>query len=546
MRFKFLTVVAAVARAAFLAPHDDDATARCLLEGACDAAAACPTAPAFTRKCLDARVPFRTPYAAVRCCLRCCLRHWLVAYGLDENWAHFFAHAAGGARPGGARPGGARPGGARPGGARPGGRPRAGVAPRMDEMLLGYGAFGTLGFAARRLSDQQMQWRQHLTRNDSREMRGGAAGARDGAAADRAASVAAIWAAKRTSAQDVAGLGAWRASDSWIELSFGDSCGGFGGGASPVGLYRELTLTTLSSGFLPGVVSKNKRNPKAVLVTSTDCDLPRYEAENRKLHLADARRLLDSPHLEAWYHTNPSDHVSAGHPKLHASPIGILHRDEWVSALDGREAAEDQRLVACCCMASSPPVDRSDLYASHEHDPNLRVPAFYKMLKAGPGRDAFLEAKAIEPASLDRIYRFGGSWHGVVLCRVRRFAILEALGRNGLKCSHGIVGAEDARARLLSAHFVVSPQGKVRACHREWEALAAGAIPLVDWDASPAMAKLYEGLPVVRVRDWRNVTETFLRARLEEIRAANERGTIDLSKVYLPHWIARFTEHKSG
>ena len=30
------------------------------------------------------------------------------------------------------------------------------------------------------------------------------------------------------------------------------------------------------------------------------------------------------------------------------------------------------------------------------------------------------------------------------------------------------------------------------------------------WDSSPAMAKLYDGLPVVRVRDWAAVTPAFL------------------------------------
>ena len=101
--------------------------------------------------------------------------------------------------------------------------------------------------------------------------------------------------------------------------------------------------------------------------------------------------------------------------------------------------------------------------------------------------------------------------------RIRRYAVVEALRTNGFgTCSHrGPPGTsrrpdqttplDKFAAHLLESDFAVSPQGIGRACHREWEALSAGAIPLVDWDASPAMAELYSGLPVVRVKDWREV-----------------------------------------
>ena len=95
----------------------------------------------------------------------------------------------------------------------------------------------------------------------------------------------------------------------------------------------------------------------------------------------------------------------------------------------------------------------------------------------------------------------------------------------------------------MRARFVVSPQGKGRACHREWEALAAGAVPLVDWDGSPAMAKLYDGLPVVRVRDWSALTPAFLQAEWERLQRAARAGELSWSKLYLPYWLDRFTAH---
>ena len=52
----------------------------------------------------------------------------------------------------------------------------------------------------------------------------------------------------------------------------------------------------------------------------------------------------------------------------------------------------------------------------------------------------------------------------------------------------------------------------------------------VDWDASPAMAELYEGLPVLRIRDWRSVTPDFLRKELSRVERDPD---VDLKKLYL-------------
>ena len=71
---------------------------------------------------------------------------------------------------------------------------------------------------------------------------------------------------------------------------------------------------------------------------------------------------------------------------------------------------------------------------------------------------------------------------------------------------------------LLNATFVFSPWGSFvkkypwggnssaggHQNHREWEALLAGSIPLVDFD--PLLSPLWAGLPVVEVRNWRDVT----------------------------------------
>ncbi len=51
--------------------------------------------------------------------------------------------------------------------------------------------------------------------------------------------------------------------------------------------------------------------------------------------------------------------------------------------------------------------------------------------------------------------------------------------------------------------FVLSPHGVGLDCHRTWEALACGHIVLVP---SSPLDRLYEGLPVVPIRDWTQIT----------------------------------------
>ena len=60
--------------------------------------------------------------------------------------------------------------------------------------------------------------------------------------------------------------------------------------------------------------------------------------------------------------------------------------------------------------------------------------------------------------------------------------------------------------------FVVSPHGNGLDCHRTWESLVLGNIPIVK--RSP-LDPLYDGLPVVIVDDWREITEQSLRSWLD-------------------------------
>lgn len=124
----------------------------------------------------------------------------------------------------------------------------------------------------------------------------------------------------------------------------------------------------------------------------------------------------------------------------------------------------------------------------------------------------------------------------------RRAEKLEALRNNSFRCEaagdRATVSRHEFIELLLTSRFVFSPAGHGHANHRDWEALVAGAVPVVDY--SPDHAELWEGLPVVQVRDWATVTPAFLEA--EWRRLAASRDELRMEKVWWPWWLHRFTK----
>lgn len=61
---------------------------------------------------------------------------------------------------------------------------------------------------------------------------------------------------------------------------------------------------------------------------------------------------------------------------------------------------------------------------------------------------------------------------------------------------------------LPSVKFVISPEGNGIDCHRHYEALMAGCIPVVE--DHPGILKKYEGCPVLFTKDYSEITPEYL------------------------------------
>lgn len=88
---------------------------------------------------------------------------------------------------------------------------------------------------------------------------------------------------------------------------------------------------------------------------------------------------------------------------------------------------------------------------------------------------------------------------------------------------------------MAKAKFVLSPEGNGIDCHRTWEALYLGAIPVV---THSKLDKLFKDLPVIMVDDWNVVSKDFLEKKYEEMR----NKTYKLEKLFADYWIAKIQE----
>lgn len=77
--------------------------------------------------------------------------------------------------------------------------------------------------------------------------------------------------------------------------------------------------------------------------------------------------------------------------------------------------------------------------------------------------------------------------------------------------------------------FVLSPRGNGLDCHRTWEALIMGAIPIV---RHSSLDPLFEGLPVLLINEWSEVTKEFLEEAYSEIMSRS----YDYAPIYHEYW----------
>lgn len=80
--------------------------------------------------------------------------------------------------------------------------------------------------------------------------------------------------------------------------------------------------------------------------------------------------------------------------------------------------------------------------------------------------------------------------------------------------------------------FVLSPFGIGMDCHRTWESICLGSVPIVK---APNFKKLFEDLPVLIVDEWSDITQELLDNTIQDFKTK----TFNYDKLKLSYWIIK-------
>jgi hypothetical protein len=181
---------------------------------------------------------------------------------------------------------------------------------------------------------------------------------------------------------------------------------------------------------------------------------------------AGASQLLESPQLVYWFSQN-LDAAARAHPKLQVLPIGLdFHTVSNGPRWGHEQATPAQQEAELEALRSQMPPNEERLRLAHaDFHFNKRKDQVW-----GDDRESVQRALENNPSAVfqDKKLKRIDLWR-----EKTRYA------------------------------FVVSPHGNGLDCHRTWESLVLGNIVIVKRSSLDA---LYEGLPVVIVEDWREIS----------------------------------------
>jgi hypothetical protein len=87
--------------------------------------------------------------------------------------------------------------------------------------------------------------------------------------------------------------------------------------------------------------------------------------------------------------------------------------------------------------------------------------------------------------------------------------------------------------------YVLSPPGNGVDCHRSWEALLMGCIPIMKHSL---LDSLFDDLPVIFVNNWSEITEAFLEQKYQEIKSSS----YNYEKMYADYWIKEIKNYQQA
>lgn len=199
--------------------------------------------------------------------------------------------------------------------------------------------------------------------------------------------------------------------------------------------------------------------------------------------------ILENPKILHWFAQN----CVVEHPKVTPIPIGL-----------------DYHTVA---------------HQDHHWSPKMAPKQQETMLK---------ELAGIEPNRARREHRAYGNFL-LNISRGNRQTAYEQIPRDLVIYENGFVPRPITWWKQASTSYTISPHGNGMDCHRTWETLALGGIPIVQ---TSSLDKLYEGLPVLIVQSWSDVTKELLEKTIDSFQTI----PFDFQRLTLRYWLQKIKE----
>ena len=218
------------------------------------------------------------------------------------------------------------------------------------------------------------------------------------------------------------------------------------------------------------------------VLVSGDSDI---EINERFLEQTEIQAILSSNYMTLWYAQN----LNITHEKITALPIGLdYHTMRNTSGIWGL-------------------VKQSPLAQERSLINNL----------------------AISKKISDRFFSVYCNWH-FAIDRGNRLECLNQIEKSICFFEQNPLPRISSWQRQSDFMFVLSPEGKGIDCHRTWEALALGCIPVIKRNCH---SKIFNGLPVLLIDEWSDLTQNILLDTLNKFISSK----FNYENLFLNYWI---------
>ena len=227
-----------------------------------------------------------------------------------------------------------------------------------------------------------------------------------------------------------------------------------------------------------------------------------YEFDNPD-NMLDFKKFIENDNIIHWYSQNCT---LTSHPKLTPIPIGLAYHHVYNEDIP-EEAAK----------IISPMKQEAFMINTNKDIP------FWKR-----------EIKCYINFNFEKNYMYSNFGYD-------RYEAITKIPKNLTFSEKGVVPRNDSWMNQSKYTFVVSPLGNGLDCHRTWEALALGCIPIVK---TSGIDNLYDDLPVLIVEDWNDVTEELLMKIVNEFKEKHVKGLYNYDKITLKYWVDKIKKGK--